>query len=214
MSSTKSQTKALPASRPSDDTDVPEWMTGERVETIDALAQDVESDAAGDAGDQAAAGEPIEGEVQAGKASATPALDNLLQWLADNVTGTGEDDLSGMEAIIREVLSADDMAAVFREKLATSAEKWIDAPLLLTGYTIRESDYEDGGGLPFYMSLEVTCGAPNPEQRIINTGSIKVMAQVKRLTEIGTWPVFCKFVEAAKAKKGQSAPLKLALLDE
>lgn len=212
MSQSKTATKALPAKRSQPDEDVPEWARPDKagLETVELPEGEPTEDSNEDQG--ATPVEVVEGVVQGLSAGGTPALDNLLEWLAKNCTGTDESDLSGLEAIVREALSADDMAAVFREKLPSGAQQWIDAPLLLTGFTIRESDYEDSKSLPYYMSLEVTCGDP-AEARVINTGSIKIMAQVKRLSEIGTWPIFCQIVEAAKAKKGQDAPLKLAMLD-
>ena len=141
--------------------------------------------------------------------SATPALDNLLEWLVaeadDNENGTA----AAMESIVRQVLSADDMTQVLRQTLPQSASRFIGVPMLLNGFTIRSSDFEESSGPPFYASLQVMAGDP-PEPRVINAGGWKILAQVKRLSEIGTWPVVIMINEAAKAKKGQSPPLTLA----
>lgn len=146
-------------------------------------------------------------------ASATPALDNLLEWLVaeadDNDGGTA----AAMEAIVRQTLSADNMAQALRQTLPQSASQFVGMPMLLNGFTIRSSDYDEGSGPPFYASLQVMAGNP-PEPRVINIGGWKPLAQIKVLSEIGTWPMVVKIVEAAKAKKGQSPPLMLVAVDE
>ena len=85
--------------------------------------------------------------------------------------------------------------------------------MLWNGYTIRPSDFEESSGPPFYASLQVMAGDP-PEPRVINAGGWKILAQVKRQSEIGAWPVVIKIIEAAKAKKGQSPPLTLVMVDQ
>ena len=187
-----------------------------RNKTMEAIAS-TPSDDAGELPEWAKpnpdASEPAAVPTGAPVPSATPALDNLLEWLVaeadDNEGGTA----AAMEAIVRQVLSADDMAGVLRQTLPQSASKYINIPMLLNGFTIRSSDYDEGSGPPFYASLQVMAGEP-PEPRVINAGGWKILAQVKRLSEIGTWPVVVKIIEAAKAKKGQNAPLALVMLDE
>ena len=160
-------------------------------------------------------GDPAQPEVSTGDPapSATPALDNLLEWLVteadDNEGGTA----AAMEAIVRQVLGAQDMAQALRQTLPQSASQFLDIPMLWNGYTIRPSDFEESSGPPFYASLQVMAGDP-PKPRVINAGGWKILAQVKRQSEIGAWPVVIKIIEAAKAKKGQSPPLTLVMVDQ
>ncbi|HEU5217656.1 MAG TPA: hypothetical protein VFU23_03305 [Gemmatimonadales bacterium] len=149
--------------------------------------------------------DPIVGQV----ASATPALDNLLEWLVAEAADESEGSAAGMEAIVRQALSADSPAAVLRQTLPQSGSDFVEIPMLLLDFTIRESDFEGSSSLPFYASMQVMIGEP-PEPRVINTGSIKVLAQLKRLRELGEWPQVVQLLEAKKAKKGQNAPLTLA----
>jgi hypothetical protein len=174
---------------PSDDEDIPEWAKPQREP------------------DSAPAEAPIEGQVT----SATPALNNLLEWL---VAESNEDSESamGMEAIVRQALSAPDVASVLRKTLPISASNFVDVPMLLLDFTIRESEFEGESSLPYYASLQVMMGEP-PEPRVVNTGSISILAQLKRLRELDEWPQVVMIVEATKAKKGQSPPLRLAQID-
>jgi hypothetical protein len=151
---------------------------------------------------------PIEGQV----ASATPALDNLLEWLVSEAGQESEGSASGMEAIIRQVLTAEDTAQVLRQTLPGKAEDWLGIPVLLTGFTIRESEFEGSASLPYYASMDVMAGQP-PEPRVINVGAMKILAQLKRFAELDAFPVMVEIREAKAAKKGQSAPLTLSEVD-
>lgn len=150
---------------------------------------------------------PIEGQIS----SATPALDNLLEWLV-NEAKTDEESAMGMEAIVRQALAAPDVASTLRKIMPVSASQYVDVPILLLDFTIRESEFEGEGGLPFYASLDAMVGEP-PEPRVINVGSISILAQLKRLRELNEWPLVVMVTEAAKAKPGRSAPLRLSQVD-
>lgn len=206
------QAAAILGTKPTDDTDVPEWARptgdGSTPNGAESSAPEGEWIAANDTPTGPAEGEPIEGVV----ASRTPALDNLLEWLANEAVSSDEDSLDGLESIVREVLTATDGAAVLRQRMPSDASSWLGVPLLWQGYTIRESDYTDSKGLPYYVSMQVMSGEP-AEARVINCGGIKVLAQTKRFAEIGAWPILVKIVETAKAKKGQNAPLGLVAVE-
>lgn len=194
------------------DTDIPEWAKSGSDGPSEGSDQP-EPDDSDAQGDDDATGSGANGPTVTGViASATPALDNLIAWLAEEAVEVEEDSMAGLEAIIRQTLSSTDMAATLRQTLPSTAERWLDTPLLLTGYTIRHSDFDSAKGAPFYASLEVTCGEP-AEPRVINCGGWRVLAQVKRLVEVGTWPMVIEIREAAKAKKGQNAPLMLVTPD-
>jgi hypothetical protein len=155
------------------------------------------------------ASEPEAAPTAAPARSATPALDNLLEWLVAEAAAMKDDESAlGMEAIVRQVLSADDMAQVLRKTMPISGGDVINVPMLLGDFTIRESEFEGSKSLPFYASLQVMMGDP-PEPRVVNIGSIKVLAQLKRMRELGQWPVVVMVEEARAAKKGESAPLTL-----
>jgi hypothetical protein len=145
--------------------------------------------------------------------SATPALDNLLQWLVNESGGGGDDSAAAMEAIVRQVLVSDNATQVLRQTLPVSAGDFVDVPVLLMDFTIRESEFEGSKGLPYYASLQVMMGDP-PEPRVINAGSIKILAQLKRLRELGEWPQVVMIHEVRKARKGESAPLSLVQVDQ
>jgi hypothetical protein len=153
--------------------------------------------------------ESEEAPTEAPARSVTPALDNLLEWLVAEADAMKDDELAlGMEAIVRQVLSATDMAQVLRKTMPISGGDVVGVPMLLGDFTIRESEFEGSKSLPYYASLQVMMGDP-PEPRVINVGSIKVLAQLKRMRELGQWPVVVMVEEARAAKKGESAPLTL-----
>jgi hypothetical protein len=143
----------------------------------------------------------------------TPAMDNLLAWLVLEA-GLGDgNNMTALESIVRETLSADNPADVLRQKMPMSGSRFVQVPMLLEDFRISESDFEDGSGLPFYANMYVQVGNP-PEPRVINVSSVKILAQLKRLRELDQWPQVVQIIEAAKAKKGQSAPLALAPVEE
>jgi hypothetical protein len=140
-------------------------------------------------------------------------LDNLLEWLVTKAAeSAGDESAAGMEAIVRQVLMAENPQQVLRQSLPISASDLVDVPMLLNDFTIRESEFEGSKSLPFYASLQVMMGDP-AEPRVVNVGSIKVLAQLKRLEELGHWPQVVMLHEARAAKKGESAPLTLIQVD-
>ena len=152
--------------------------------------------------------EPVSGTV----ASKTPALDALVEWLAQACEVDPDDTTAGLESIIRQTLAAPDMAAVLRKNLPQSGRDFLNIPMLWTGVRIIPSDHEDGGGAPYYASLQVMVGDP-AEPRVINCGGWKVLAQVMRAVNDDEWPQIVMITEAAKPKKGKSAPLTLVAVD-
>ena len=187
-----------------------------RNKTIEAIAN-TPADQSGDLPEWARpqSGESASAEESTGvpARSATPALDNLLEWLVGEADDNDGGTAAAMEAIVRQVLAADNMTQALRQTLPQSGSQFVGVPMLWNGYTIRSSDYEESSGPPFYASLQVMAGDP-PEPRVVNVGGWKILAQIKRQSEIGTWPVVIMITEAAKAKKGQSPPLTLTLVDD
>lgn len=152
--------------------------------------------------------EPVEVSTATPVASATPALDNLLAWLISESADPDAESAAGMEAIVRQVLMAENPTQVLRQSLPMAGSDVVGVPMLLNDFTIRQSEFEGSKGLPYYASMQVMMGEP-PEPRVINTGAIKVLAQLKRLRELDQWPLVVTLEEARAAKKGESAPLTL-----
>jgi len=152
--------------------------------------------------------EPMAGPVP-GK---TPATDALLAWLSAQCELSAEDTSMGLEAIIRQTLDSADPAAVLRQTLPQSGQNFTNVVMRLDGYRILPSEYEEGGGAPFYASLQVMVGEP-AEPRVINCGGWRVLAQVAALASIGEWPQVIMIIEAAKAKGKKAPPLMLVSVD-
>ena len=152
--------------------------------------------------------EPVAGQVE----SKRPAMEALVAWLESMCDVDDDDTSAGLESIIRQTLEAPDMAAVLRQTLPQSGQNFIDTPMLWTGFRILPSEYEDGGGAPFYASLQVLVGEP-PEPRVINCGGWRLLAQVMRAYDADEWPQVVMIVEAAKAKGKKAAPLMLVRVD-
>jgi hypothetical protein len=150
---------------------------------------------------------PIAGQIVSG----TPALDNLLEWLVSEAA-TDSESAMGMEAIVRQALAAENMAQVLTQIMPISAGDFVGVPMFLSDFTIRESEFEGEHNLPYYASLDVLMGEP-PQPRVVNTGSIKILAQLKRLQELDALPCVVMVTEAAKAKQGRNAPLGLTQVD-
>lgn len=178
------------------------------VQAIESTAVDTSGDLPEWARPQANEPPTVEASTGVQVPSATPALDNLLAWLVNEVGDADAESAAGMEAIVRQVLSADNPTQVLRQTLPMDATHVLGVPMLLLDFSIRESEFEGTKSLPFYASLQVMMGEP-AEPRVVNTGAIKVLAQLKRLRELDQWPQVVMIEEAAKAKKGQSAPLTL-----
>jgi hypothetical protein len=188
---TRSKTIEAITSQPADETgEIPEWAKPERENP-----------------------EPVAASTGAPTLSATPALDNLLEWLVSEAGTEDEATASGMEAIVRQVFASESPVEVLRQTLPVSGSDFVEIPMLLLDFSIRESEFEGSKSLPFYASMQVMMGEP-PEPRVVNTGSIKVLAQLKRFRELGEWPQVVMLREAKKAKKGENAPLTLVSVDQ
>jgi hypothetical protein len=157
---------------------------------------------------EATATEALTGEV----ASKTPAINALMEWLANMCEVAEEDTQAGLESIVRQMLEAPDMASVLRQTMPQSGKDFVDVPMLWTGVRIIPSDYEDGGGAPYYASMSVMVGEP-PEPRVINCGGWRVLAQVMRQVESDEWPKVVMIREMAKAKGKKNPPLGLVEVD-
>lgn len=148
--------------------------------------------------------EVLDGETVKGG----PALQNLMEWLGGHLAEGDDDNMSAIESIVREALSADSVEAVLRERLPASGKDFRDRPLLLHGFRISESDFGEGEGAPAYASMSVTVLA-NGEPKVLNCGGWAILAQLKRLEELGEWPV--RVMIKGKANKKGRIPLRLVL---
>lgn len=125
---------------------------------------------------------PVSGEIAVGG----PAMQNLMEWVADRTNRDDSDDFAAMERSISRILSGEDAVAVLRRDTPIKGEDIADRPFLLHGFDLTESDFEEG--FPVYANLDVTMPGSN-EHRVVNIGGMKVLAALKRLEEIGEWPV-------------------------
>jgi hypothetical protein len=142
-----------------------------------------------------------------------PATRALVEWLAQKCELDSEDDGAGMEAIVRQTLESSDMVAVLRQTLPQSGQDFVDTPMRLDAFRIQPSEYEDGGGAPYYASMSVVVGEP-PEPRVINCGGWRILAQLARLADLDALPVIVMIIEAAKAKGKKNPPLMLVQVAE
>lgn len=130
-------------------------------------------------------GSDVEPVVTGEIAAAGPAVRELTEWLADHASRSDVDTWQDMERAVAKILSGDSAEDVLKKDLPISGKTFLNRPFLLHGFTITESDYEEGS--PFYANLDVTVNA-GAERHILNVGGIKVLAKLKRLSDIGEWP--------------------------
>lgn len=125
---------------------------------------------------------PVSGEIAVGG----PAMQSLMEWVADRTTRDDQDDFAAMERTIARILAGEDAEQVLRRDTPVKGEDIADRPFLLHGFDLTESDFEEG--FPVYANLHATMPG-DPVQRVVNIGGLKVLAALKRLEEIGEWPV-------------------------
>ena len=166
-----------------DDGDAPEWATG---------------------GDQVATREVHSGEV----ARVPPVIQTLIDWCASYADEDDDSTAEGLARIIREVLEAEDMAGVLSAKLPKHARDVLGVPMQLNGFKLVESDFEGEDGFPWYAVMEVQYGNP-PEPHVVTCGGVKILAQLKRLSDLGEIPCGIKIEEKAKPTKNGFRPLSL-----
>lgn len=105
------------------------------------------------------------------------------------------DPAEAAEAIMRGILAAEDVAAVFEMAGTTPAKELLDVAIIVTDYRFMRSEHDDGA--PVYAlidaarddtgeALKVTCGGRN------------VLAQLLTLGRLHALPRRCKIIEAGK----------------
>lgn len=187
MASSTSRGKTSPAE------DIPEWARND-----------------GDNDTQAAVGQIVEGTPVGAPGDAVtpfgPALMDLVQWCADKVSVNDQDEWAAMEAMVAEVMASDTPDAVFREGLTIKAEDIVGTPITIMGFRVAETDFSEG--FPFYVLLDVMIGQP-PTKRVVSVGAFKVLAQIRRLDDLGEWPQVCTFTQPKKPTRNGHFPLSL-----
>ena len=187
MASSTSKGKTSPAE------DIPEWaQPGAGTPTFGRDSQIVEATPVGAPGDAVT---PF-----------GPALMDLVQWCADKVSVNDQDEWAAMEAMVAEVMASDTPDAVFREGLTIKAEDIVGTPITITGFRVAETDFSEG--FPFYVLLDVMIGQP-PTKRVVSVGAFKVLAQIRRLDDLGEWPQVCTFTQPKKPTRNGHFPLSL-----
>ena len=148
-------------------------------------------------------GEPAEAvdlEVATGEIALRnqAVVGNFVEWLTFRANSTDEDQFALMASIIGEIMEADNVADALREKSSISAKEVLGETLILHGFEVREGKFEESD-LPFYASL--TVGRPGSDKtRNLTCGGMKVLVRLRKLDEIGEWPVAVKFVGKETAK--------------
>lgn len=135
------------------------------------------------------------GEVEA----AAPALMALTNWLVDTASRSDEDDWAAMEKSVARILNNEGSAEdILKQDLPISGKGFLNRAFLIHGFTLTESDHEEG--MPFYANLDVTL-AMGGERRILNVGGTKVLAKLMMLDRLGEWPLPAMLV-GTETKKG------------
>lgn len=186
-----------PSTQPTSPDDMPEWVKGDAPTATDGTT-----------------GQPLDVEVisaeEAKAIAAQPSIRNLIEWCHSNVVDDDDTSAAAMEAIVARVLAADDMAAVLSEELPLKAENILRKPFTLLGFRVAETDFSDG--FPYYAILDITIGTP-PRKQVCTVGAFKIMAQLKRMHDLGEWPQVVMFTTPKTPTKSGKLPLSLVRPD-
>lgn len=101
-------------------------------------------------------------------------------FLRDRQAADGDPERDPYEAILQQVMNADSPDAVLTPVEALEGRNLIGEPLILLGFELNKSDYDQGS--PFYASMHVL-RPPDGEQAVVNCGHKKVLAQLVKLQE-------------------------------
>lgn len=125
--------------------------------------------------------EPVEGEI----ATYGPAVQSLVEWMAETAKEGDDDTFATMERVIARMFTADSPDQVLREDLPIHGREFLDKPFTLLSFVLREGEFEEG--VPFYAMLEAMLGNSG-ERRAISVGGWKVLAQLMVLDRMDALP--------------------------
>lgn len=117
-----------------------------------------------------------------------------------------EDSEQAQEAIVRQILAAEDVAALFTDRTTTACKDFLNTPIAVRDVTLRRSTLGDDEGV--YMLIDAV-RLDTGEPVVLNTGARNILATLYRAKQLGALPVEVSVIEVGKAKPGQSAPIGL-----
>jgi hypothetical protein len=129
-----------------------------------------------------------------------PALQSLAEWAENKLEIAERDNARVMEDIVGRILAGttvDDVLGAGRGN-TVSGENFVDKPFLAHGFTITRSGYEDQ---PWYANIDAETLFGDRRRVIVNTGAPKILAALKALEAVGTWPIAVQ-IDAAKTSAG------------
>lgn len=136
----------------------------------------------------------------------SPAMMTVVQWCAERVSHTDQDESAAMEDIVRRVLASDTPDKVFEENLTVDVSSILGKPVTILGFRVAETEFTEG--FPFYALVDCRYGNPQ-EDHVVTVGAFKVMAQLMALDRLGAWPQVCMFKEADRATRNGYKPVSL-----
>ena len=116
------------------------------------------------------------GAVQARNQEAAAALG---QWCLSKATTNDSDQFDVMANMVAEILAADNLADALTKKMPRHAREFLNRPFVLTGFDIREGEYEESQ-LPFYAALHAT-DPDTGANFIITSGGVKTLAVLMKM---------------------------------
>lgn len=126
-------------------------------------------------------------------------MQTFIQWQVERASTTDEDQFAIMASIVAEIMDADSVEEVLREREALHARDIVNTPLILHGFELREGTYEDSQ-TGYYAAMTVS--RPGADvTRIVTCGGMKVLAKLMKLDQFGEWPQIFYFTEK-KTNKG------------
>lgn len=143
---------------------------------------------------------------QAQVATPPKTAKELDAWLTAQGEQQEDPDAGGYARIIAQVLSATSPDVVLTPVEALEARNIVGVPLLLFGFDLNESEFDEGS--PFYASMQCAHGETG-DPAIVNCGHKKVIAQLVKLKEFDQYPYRVMFREKGTSKVGGTKMLEL-----
>lgn len=117
-----------------------------------------------------------------------------------------EDSAEAQYSIAEDILAADDLGALFKERKSIAARDLVGVALRINSVKIRASTLEGKQGN--YLLIDAVL-LDTGEVIVMNTGAPNIVALLLRAAQLGVLPLEVVVAEAAKATPGRNAPLTL-----
>jgi len=131
---------------------------------------------------------------------------DLDQYLRDTHAAEVDPDEGAYARIIEQVLKSTTPDIVLTPTEAVDAKDMVGIPLVITGFDLNESEYDQGS--PFYVSIHAFV-AQDETEVVINCGHKKVIAQMVMLKRFDQWPYRAMFRQRGVSKIGGTPMLEL-----